>query len=113
VTYIRNGVKNNTQVTLTKNEVSKVSQLGLELKNIDKPDLKKLKVENGVKVTSISNKELMSYGVKTGYIIVAINGQKVFSVDDVNEMISAKASNQVMRIEMLNLKGEMERYIFR
>lgn len=113
VAYIRNGIEKSTQVTLTKNEVSKVSQLGLELKNVDKSELKKLKVENGVKVTSISNKELMSYGVKNGYIIVAINNQKVYSVDDVNDMIAAKSSNQVMRIEMLNLNGEMERYIFR
>jgi serine protease Do len=113
VTYIRNGVEKNTQVTLTKNEASKVSQLGLDLKNLDKTELKKLKIENGVKVTSISNKELMSYGVKNGYVIVAINNQKIYSVDDVNEMISAKSSNQVMRIEMLNLNGEMERYIFR
>lgn len=113
VTYIRNGIEKNTQVTLTKNEVSKVSQLGLELKNVDKSELKKLKIENGVKVTSISNKELMSYGVKNGYIILAINNQKVYSVDDVNDMIAAKSSNQVMRIEMLNLNGEMERYIFR
>jgi len=113
VTYIRNGLEKNTQVTLTKNEASKVSQLGLDLKNLDKTELKKLKIENGVKVTSISNKELMSYGVKNGYVIVAINNQKIYSVDDVNEMISAKSSNQVMRIEMLNLNGEMERYIFR
>jgi serine protease Do len=55
----------------------------------------------------------MSYGVKNGYVIVAINNQKIYSVDDVNEMISTKTEGEVLRIEMLNLDGELERYIFR
>ncbi|MBI9042029.1 Do family serine endopeptidase [Lutibacter sp.] len=113
VTYLRNGEQNSVQVTLTKNEISKVSTLGLELKNLEKPELKKLKIENGVKVSDILNKELISYGVKKGYVIIEINDKKVFSVDDVNDMISAKSSNEVLRIVMLNLNGELERYIFR
>lgn len=113
VTYLRNNEQKTVEVTLTKNEISKVSTLGLELKNLDNSELKKLKIENGVKVSDILNKELLTYGVKKGYIITEINGKKVYSVDDVNEMISAKSSNQVMRIEMINLSGEVERYIFR
>jgi len=61
----------------------------------------------------ITNKELAYYGVKKGYVITAINNEKVFSVDDVNNMIANKSDNEVLRIEMLNLKGEQERYIFR
>ena len=113
VVFLRNGEEKNVLVTLTKNEISKVSTLGLELKNLDKTELKKLKIENGVKVSDILNKELMSYGVKKGYIITEINDKKVYSVDDVNDMISSKSSNEVLRIVMLNLDGELERYIFR
>jgi serine protease Do len=113
VTYLRNGTKHSVKVVLSKNEVSKVSTLGLELKNLDKSELKKMQIENGVKVTGISNKELMHYGVQKGYIIVAINNKKVNDVNQVNEIIADKLTNEVLRIEMLNLKGELERYIFR
>ena len=75
--------------------------------------MKKLKISNGVKVTAISNKELLYYGVEKGFVIVAINNEEVNSVDDVTEKISAKNKGEVLRIEMLNLKGERERYIFR
>lgn len=113
VTYLRNGNEYTTNVKLSKNEISKVSTLGLELKNIDSKDLEKMSIANGVKITGITNKELMRYGVQKGFIIIAINNQKVNSVDDVNEMIATKTKGEVLRIEMLNLEGEAERYIFR
>ena len=113
VTYLRDGEKQTANVTLSKNEMSEVSSLGMELKNLDATELKNLKIENGVKVTDISNQELMSYGVKKGFVITAINNKKVASVDDVVDMITNKAGNDVLRIEMLNLEGEIERYIFR
>ena len=45
--------------------------------------------------------------------IQRINDSKIFSVDDVNDIILNKTSGEVLRIEMLNLNGELERYIFR
>lgn len=113
VTYIRNGIEKMAYVTLTKNEVTTITSLGLELKNLNAGELKKLKIKNGVKVTAISNKELVAYGVKKGYVLTAINNKKVYTIDDVNEIISTKAKGEVLRIEMLNLKGELERYISR
>lgn len=113
VTYLRNGNEKIANVTLSKNEISVISSIGLELKNLDSNELKKLKISNGVEITAISNIELQSYKVKKGYVITAINDTKVFSVDDVNEIISNKTSGEVLRIEMLNLNGELERYIFR
>ncbi|MDV7188510.1 trypsin-like peptidase domain-containing protein [Lutibacter sp. TH_r2] len=113
ITYLRDGKQKVADVTLSKIEVSKVSELGLELKNLEKKDLNKLDLENGVKIIDISNEELKSYGVEKGYVITAINGEKMYSVEDVTTMISSKQQGQVMRIEMLNLKGELERYIFR
>ncbi|WP_299528446.1 trypsin-like peptidase domain-containing protein [uncultured Lutibacter sp.] len=113
VTFLRDGKQKIVNVILTKNEKSKISAIGLELKNLDKSELKKLDIANGVKITAISNKELLYYGVKNGYVITAINNKKVISVDDVNDMIANKTNDEVLRIEMLNLKGETERYIFR
>lgn len=113
VTFLRDGEEYNVAVTLSKIETSSVNSLGLELKNLNKSELKKLDVTNGVYVEEISNKELMDYGVKKGYVITAIDNQKVFTVEDVNQIVSNKTNGEVMRIEMKNLNGELERYIFR
>jgi Do/DeqQ family serine protease len=113
VTYLRNGNQFTANVILSKNEVSTVATLGLGLKNIEPNELKKLNISNGVKITEISNKELAYYGVKKGFIITSINNEKVYSVDDINAKISNKSQGEVLRIEMLNLEGELERYIFR
>ncbi len=113
VTYLRDGVEKTANVTLSKNEITTIQSLGLEIKNIKSSELKRLKIANGVKVTAISNKELIAYGVKEGYVLSAINNKKIFSVDDVNEIIANKPKGEILRIEMLNLKGELERYISR
>jgi Do/DeqQ family serine protease len=113
VTFLRNGKLQNVNVTLIKQEIVKVSALGLDLENLSKQELKKLNISNGVRITDITNKELMYYGVKKGYVITSINNNKVYSIDDVNNMIANKSSDEVLRIEMMNLKGEQEHYIFK
>ena len=113
VTFLRDEEEKTLNVKLTKNEVTAISSIGLDLKNLDKKELKKLNLSNGVKITAISNKELMYYGVKKGYVITAINNKKVNTVDEVSDMIANKVHGEVLRIEMLNLNGELERYIFR
>ena len=113
VTFLRNEIEKSLNVTLSKNEITAISSIGLELKNLEKNDLKKLNLTNGVVITAISNKELLYYGVKSGYVITAINNKKVFSVDSVNNMIANRVKGEILRIEMLNLNGEKERYIFK
>lgn len=113
VTFLRNGTPKTAQVTLTRNETSKISAIGLELENLTKKELNKLNTLYGVKIISISNRELVHYGVKKGFVIISINNKKVVTVDDVSDMIANKSSGEVLRIEMLNLSGEIERYIFR
>jgi len=111
VAFLRNGKIRNVDVTLIKQEITKVSALGLDLENLTKAELKKLNISNGVRITDITNKELLYYGVKKGYVITSIDNNKVYTVNDVNNMIANKASDDVLRIEMLNLKGEQERVL--
>ncbi|MCF6180981.1 Do family serine endopeptidase [Lutibacter sp.] len=113
VTYLRDGEENTTNVKLSKNVVSAISTLGLSLKNLNKKELSKLNIDNGVKIDGITNKELLHYGVQKGYIITSINNQKVSSVDDVNNIIANRNHDEVLYIEMRNLNGQQERYIFR
>jgi len=113
VTYLKDGKEKTTNVTLSKNVISTVSTLGLSLKNLNKKELNKLKIENGVKIEAITNKEFSYYGVQKGYIITSINNKKVNSVNDVNKIISNRQNGEVLYIEMRNLNGQQERYIFR
>ncbi len=113
VAFLRNGKMQDANVTLIKQEIAKVSALGLDLENLSKEDLKKLNISNGVRIMDITNKELLYYGVKKGYVITSINNNKVYSIDDVNNMIANKSSGEVLRIEMMNLKGEQEHFIFK
>lgn len=113
VTFLRNGKMLNANVKLIKYEAAKVSTLGLTLENLTSKELKKLNISNGVRIAEITNKELSYFGVKKGYIITSINNNKVYSVDDINNLIANKTSDEALRVEMLNLQGEQERYIFR
>lgn len=113
VKFYREGEEKMATVKLSKNEISAITTLGLELRNLNNAELKKMKLDNGVEITDITNEELVYYGVKKGYIITAVNNKKVYDVDDVTAMIEAKGTGEVLRIEIVNLKGETERYIFR
>ena len=113
VSILRNGKLQDVNVTLIKQEIAKVSALGFDLENLSKEELKNLNISNGVRITDITNKELLYYGVKKGYVITSINNNKVYSIDDVNNMIAKKSSDEVLRLEMMNLKGEQEHYIFK
>lgn len=113
VTYLRDGEEKTTNVVLTKIESARVNSLGLELRNLNANELKRLKIANGVEITDISNRELEYYGVKKGFIITKINNKSMHTVDDVTTMINSKASGEVLRMEIMNTNGEIERYIFR
>ena len=113
VTFLRDGVEKTVNVSLTKNLKAAISTLGLTLKNLNKSELKKLNISNGVKIEAISNRELSHYGVKKGYVIISINDENITSVDEVSDLIENRQEGEVLRIEMLNLNGELERYIFR
>lgn len=114
LTYLRDGELHTAKVTLLKNTIKKVNSLGLHLRDLTKQELKKQGINNGVKIVSISNKDLQYYyGVKSGYIITEINDKKVKTADDVSEILNNRKQGEALKMVMLNLKGEAERYVFR
>jgi len=113
VTYIRNRKKSNTRITLSKNSFTKIPALGIELRNLQKEELRKKKISHGVMITDIFKNELKYYGVQRGYIMTAINGEKVKSIKQVIALMSKKENQKALRIEILNNSGEIERYIFK
>jgi len=114
VTYLRNGHLKETPVTLVRNQTYTIPQLGI-VKNATKEELKKYNTTNGVKISRLGqtySKYLRANGVQEGDIVTSINNNKVYDVDDVQEIIRNKSAYEPLRIELINSYGEVERYNF-
>ena len=112
VTLFRNETEIKLTVTLDKKELTK-SKLGFRLVDLSVTELEDNNIQNGVKIMGIENELLINYGVKDGYIITNINGIEVNSTDEVEQVISLYLGKKPIRLEMINLDGVRERYIFR
>ena len=117
VIVLRNGVKKELPVTLLKNETFTVPIIGT-IKNAKPKHLRKYKTKNGVKISRLtSHKKYLEFwnnnGVQEGDVITAINNVKVNTVEDVQALLKNIQPNDLLRIELINSKGEKERYNFR
>ncbi|MEO8934209.1 MAG: trypsin-like peptidase domain-containing protein [Xanthomarina sp.] len=115
VTFLRNGRLKEIPVTLNRNQNFTIPQLGI-VKNATKEDLKKYKTDNGVKILKLGqtySKYLRANGVQEGDIVISINNIKVHNIEDVQEIIRNKSDYEPLRIELINSKGEIERYNFK
>ena len=117
VKVLRDGREKTMAVTLLKNETIVVPVLGL-LRNASKEELKKYKINHGVKISSLTqNKYFNSYwkknGIQEGNIVTAINNKKINSIEDVEKILSNLSANEPLRIEIINNKGEKERFNFK
>ena len=83
---------------------------GWELKDLSKKELKAKSIENGVKIVNSSD----SRNDLSGFIITKINNTKVNNAGDTAKLIDSLFSNRYSYniIEMINLKGERERFRF-
>ncbi|MGK0253607.1 MAG: Do/DeqQ family serine protease [Mariniflexile sp.] len=111
----RGGILKTISVTLTRNETFILPLVG-QVKNANTEDLKKLKAANGVKIIELDDKYADYWkknGVEEGAIITAINDIKINSVDDAQEAIKNKSYHEPLRIELINSKGEKDRFNFR
>lgn len=113
VTVERDGELKEFTVKLTKDDGVREVNLGFKLKSVSQDELDNYGIKKGVKIVEIENPELLRYGVRKGYIITKINDRVVASTEDVQRIIAQKLDNEPIRIEMLNLQGVKERYIFK
>ncbi len=115
VTYSRDGNIKTAPVRLVKNMTAILPLVG-RIKNAKPEDLKKYKTKNGVKIAQLDS-DYAEYwnknGIKEGSIITAVNDVEVNSVDDVQQALKNKSTRESLRIELINEKGEKERYNFR
>ena len=114
VTIIRDGDKKTLPVTLAKLTSVDVSVIGT-LKEVSKSELKKLKIDYGLKIANLNqahSDEWKADGVDKGSVVTAINGVKVNTIDDANSALT-KYSGKIYRVEIVKNNGEKVNYRFR
>ncbi|MBT8278068.1 MAG: trypsin-like peptidase domain-containing protein [Bacteroidia bacterium] len=116
VTILRNGDEKVIPVTLIKNQTVVIPQLGT-LKKASKKELKVYGTDYGVKLSLLTpityyNRYWNKVGIHEGVIITAIDGNKIYSIEDVEKTLNGKHQDDPITIELINKKGERERYSF-
>jgi Do/DeqQ family serine protease len=109
ITYLRDNEQYEVSAKLSKNNKSYIADLGIEIANLNKLNT----TAKGVKVTAVFSQVLKRNGISSGYILTEINGQAIFSIDDVTSVITNKKPNEYMKITFLDTNGELVKFIFR
>ena len=111
----REGEIKTVAVTLAKNETFIMPLVG-QIKNTSVSYLKKLNTTNGVEIVQL-NDEYSQYwkknGITAGCIITSINDVKVNNVDDVQNIFKTRVANESLRLEIININGQVERFNFK
>ena len=71
-------------------EAKAISQLGASFESVSKSDMKKLGIQNGVRVAELQNGKLFAAGVREGFIITSIDKRKVSTAEEINEAVKNK-----------------------
>lgn len=105
------GLENTTNI-VRKAEVkrSSIGSLGATFEEMNLEDLSKLKLQNGVKVSKLSDGRLYRAGIKEGFIITNIDKKKITSFTDLEKILSAKNSGDGVLIEGVYPNG-MRAYV--
>jgi len=116
VTLLRDGDQEVLPVTLLKPVITELRTIGY-VKNTTKEDLLKYNIDYGVKISEFTQENLKNYwnkyGVEEGSIVTKINGNKIYTVDDVQTAMKNLDYNETLQIEVINKEGEKSVYNFR
>lgn len=103
ITYVRNGKETTAAATL-KNEAGNfdvltkqtlAQQIGAELESLDSKKAQEYGIDGGVVVKSLNAKGLLKSqnpSMKTGLVIIRVNGAQVSNIDELSAAIEAKNS---------------------
>ncbi len=111
VTVQRNNKQMTLPVELTLYQVYAIKDVGVEITNATKADLKKFNANHGVKITRALTRSMQGYGLE-GIIITEIDKKKVNSVADVKKIIQSKDEREDIVVTFLDQSGEKKHFIF-
>jgi serine protease Do len=83
--------KGNTDLVQREKEAeAATSALGATFEVVPKDDLKRLNIENGLRISRLGGGKLRSAGIREGFIIIAIDKKKISSVNDLESALENK-----------------------
>jgi len=109
-------ISRDDQEKVLKIKLSEVQELvaeafGVQFKELNVDEKKKLSISNGVKIVKIDNADLQVLGVKKGCIVLSINNYDLNNLADVEKVkTKVKKANDINKLVILNLKGEKETF---
>lgn len=112
VTVLRDGQEKTLPVTLIKLETFSIDDLGLEVKNMNKAELKTRGIKNGVMVTRALTPEIAQYKLE-GIIITQLNDEEVKDIDDVRNIMSKRDPRTPIKMTFMDTRGTVNTFIFR
>jgi Do/DeqQ family serine protease len=114
ITIDRNGDFLTKNVKLSKKDTFVSASLNILLKDLTLKEQKKFNISGGAKIIRNGNRSLDYYGVKEGYIITKINKKAISNATNaVSILENSYGKGTPIYIEVINLKGESERYAFK
>jgi len=82
--------KNGNTEVVEKQKVEVVSTLGATFEDVDASDMKKLGIENGLRIHKLGAGKLLSAGIKEGFIITNVDKKKINTVEDIKTALETK-----------------------
>jgi Do/DeqQ family serine protease len=82
--------KNGNTDVVEKPKVEVVSTLGASFEDVSSSDMKKLGIENGLRVNKLAAGKLLSAGIKEGFIITSVDKKKINSITDIKAALETK-----------------------
>ena len=110
VKLIRNDDFKTVKVQLNKNERISFYLIGI-LKNLNEEDIKKRKIDNGVKIYQFNDSYKSywnEYGINENDIITKINGIDINSIDDIDKIVKSRNYYDPISIEILTSQNKIE-----
>jgi len=82
--------------TVKREEKVEAAALGFELEDVDSKVLKRLEVDHGVKVKSLSNSKLKRTGMREGFIVTHVDDAPVKSAKEIDDIIKKKKAGDLI-----------------
>ncbi|MBU2930072.1 trypsin-like peptidase domain-containing protein [Winogradskyella psychrotolerans] len=116
VTLLRDGHEEVLPVTLLKPTITIISTIGY-VKNASKKELKTFNADYGVIISKFADDNYKAgwsrVGVEEGSVVTKINGNKLYTVEDVQNAMKTRNLREPLQIEIINNQGEKVVHSFR
>lgn len=108
LTINRNNTIQKKEIRLIAASVPAFTYNGITFEEVSPEEQAKYKINYGVKITAITTKKFLPYQAElVDAILLAVNGQKINTMDQAKELFNQFQENQRLKLDILSPKGEL------